>query len=73
MPNKMYKDCDPQIVNRKHLSTWEYEFMDTQTIKDKCNCIQKSTCLETYRLLSIGKWEEAEKYLSDYKPQNDWE
>ena len=56
--------------------------MDTPTIKGKCDCINKATCIEIIRLLESSKWEEAEdliqtiiswKFLSSNNDINDWE
>lgn len=56
---KTFRNCEPCIVNGTELATNEYEFVTTEVLKTKCDCIHKATCFEILRLLSEKKVDQA--------------
>ena len=48
---KIKKDCDPTIIHRNELLSNDNEYMDKETIKKKCLCKNKSTCLSLLEAL----------------------
>ena len=41
-----YKDCNPRMIHRKELISDEWIYMDREIIKKKCQCKNRSTCIE---------------------------
>ena len=55
---KKLSNCNPIIVNKDILSTSDYEFMSRERIKEKCECINKQTCIRIAELFDLWKIEE---------------
>ena len=48
-------NCNPPILWKDTLMSWEWEFMDKESIRERCKCVNKSTCLQIVDLLDNKK------------------
>lgn len=54
------KDCNPTINNRTDLMTNEFEFMDKESIKERCTeCNKQEVCIRIVNLLLAKRPDEA--------------
>ena len=60
-------NCNPTILDKDTLMTSEWEFMNKESIKERCNCINKSTCLAIVDLLANNKPDLALKQMECLK------
>lgn len=60
---KIYKDCKPTICDRSVLMTNDWEFMTKEEIKEKCECVSKSVCLQIADLLKNWHRPEAQELM----------
>jgi hypothetical protein len=56
-------DCDPTIWEKETLATDEREFLSKSEIRERCECMNKETCLQIVDLLDHHKFTEAEDLL----------
>lgn len=48
-------NCSPTILDKDTLMSWEWEFLDKESIRERCKCVNKNTCLEIVDLLNNKK------------------
>lgn len=64
---KKISNCNPSICNWTDLMTWDWEFMDKELIKEKCECVKKAMCLHIADLLNNWHRPEATEVLENDK------
>lgn len=64
-----HNKCNPVLLPIQwDILTDDWDYVNLKNIKDKCNCICKSTCCRILELLKDRKyWEASQIYLNTFK------
>lgn len=67
---KIYKNCNPTVLDQKELLSNDLVCMTNQVIKEQCSCIFKNLCMTVNTLLEKNKVEEAMDLFLTMKQSN---